>query len=170
MTWPRSTSWKWGTSMKIRPADKQKIEEYARSLLDAAKGEGSAQLDLHQLRKAARFTPEVFETLGRMQNETDLTLLSQLYDDLRTMLNNDEDVIAVEATTAVPMDAELRKAVREKCSKDLGVPVYLVEVVEPKILGGIILEVNGRRRDASVRAQLTNIRKSLSTSFSGGVE
>ncbi len=157
--------------MKIRPADKQKIEEYARrSLLAAAKGEGSAPLDPHQLRKAAMFTPEVFETLGRMQRETDLTLLSQLYDDLGTMLSNDEDAVAVKVTTAIPMDAELRKAVRDKCSKDLGVPVYLIEVVEPKILGGIILEVNGRRRDASVRAQLTNIRKSLSTSFSGGVE
>ena len=117
-----------------------------------------------------RFTPEVFETLGRMQRETDLTLLSQLYDDLGTMLSNDEDAVAVKVTTAIPMDAELRKAVRDKCSKDFGASVYLIEVVEPKILGGIILEANGRRRDASVRAQLANVRKSLSASLSGGVE
>ena len=156
--------------MKIRPEDKQKIEEYARSLLAAAKGEGSVPLDLHQLRKSARFSPEVFEILGRMQSESDLTLLSQVYDDLKQMLENDEDIITVKVTTAVPMDAELRKTVRDKCTKDFNAPVYLVEYVEPKIVGGIILEANGHRRDASVRAQLTNVRKSLSSSLSGGVD
>ena len=167
---PRSTSWKWGTSMKIRPADKQKIEEYARSLLAAAKGEGRAPLDLHQLRHSTRFAPEVFELLGRMQNESDLSLVTQIYGDLKTMLESDEHVVTVDVTTAVPMDAELRSKVRDKCAKDFGTPVYLIEHVEPKIIGGIILEANGHRRDASVRAQLTGVRKSLAASLSGGVE
>lgn len=156
--------------MKIRAAEKQKIEEYARSLLAAAKGEGNVPLDLHQLRKSTKFSPELFEILGRMQNESDLTLLTQVYSDLTTMLNSDEDVVTVRVTTAVPMDAALRKKVRDKCAKDFGAPVYLVENVEPKIIGGIILEANGRRRDASVRAQLTNVRKSLSSSVLGGVD
>ena len=156
--------------MKISAADKQKIEEYARSLLAAAKGEGNVPLDLHQLRKSTKFSPELFEILGRMQNESDLTLLTQVYSDLTTMLNSDEDVVTVRVTTAVPMDAALRKKVRDKCAKDFGAPVYLVENVEPKIIGGIILEANGRRRDASVRAQLTNVRKSLSSSVLGGVD
>ena len=50
---------------------------------------------------------------------------------------------------------------------DLNAPVYLVERVDPSILGGIILEQRGKRYDASVRAQLSNIRKQLADTFIG---
>lgn len=53
---------------------------------------------------------------------------------------------------------------------DLKAPVYLVERVDPSIIGGIMLEARGKRHDASVRAQLANIRKTLSSSFIGGEE
>ena len=48
--------------------------------------------------------------------------------------------------------------------------MYLVERVDPSIIGGIMLEARGKRHDASVRAQLANIRKTLSSSFIGGEE
>jgi len=50
----------------------------------------------------------------------------------------------------------------------LGKPVYLVEHVSPDILGGIVLEARGKRYDVSVRAQLANIRKTLTSTFIGG--
>jgi len=156
--------------MKIRAVDKQKIEEYARSLLDAAQGEGRAPLDVQQLRHAVKFSPEVLEVLARMKDEHDLPLLEQVYGDLKTLLDEEDETVTVDVTTAVRMDAELRRKVRDKCTKDFGAPVFLVEHIEPKILGGIIIEVRGHRRDASIRAQLINIRKTLSSSFMGGDE
>ena len=59
---------------------------------------------------------------------------------------------------------------RAKAEADLKDPVYLVERVDPSIIGGIMLEARGKRHDASVRAQLANIRKTLSSSFIGGEE
>ena len=156
--------------MKIRAADKQKIEEYARTLLDVARGEGRAPLDVQQLRHALKFSPEVLEVLGRMQDERDLTLLSQVYEDLKTMLEKEDETVTVDVTTAMRMNADLRRKVRDKCAADFGAPIFLVEHVEPKILGGIIIEAKGHRRDASVRAQLSNVRKTLSSSFMGGDE
>ena len=154
--------------MKIKAADKQKIEEYARSLLDAAQGEGRAPLDVQQLRHAVKFSPEVLEVLARMRDESNLPLLEQVYDDLKTMLDNEDETVTVDVTTAMRMNADLRRKVREKCQKDFGAPVFLVEHVEPKIMGGIIIEAKGHRRDASIRAQLVHIRKTLSSSFTGG--
>lgn len=154
--------------MTIRAIDKQKIEEYARSLLDAARGEGRAPLDVQQIRHAVKFSPEVLDTLARMKDEKDLPLLEQVYSDLKTMLDTKDETVTVDVTTAVPMDAELRKKVHDKCAADFDAPIFLVEHVEPKILGGIIIEAKGNRRDASVRAQLVNIRKTLSSSFMGG--
>ena len=155
--------------MTSKAIEKQRIEKYARSLLDAARGEGRAPLDVQQLRHAIKFSPEVLETLKRMTDESDLTLLEQVYEDLRNMLDNEDETVTVDVTTAVPMGASLRAQVRSKCAEDFGgAPIFLVEHVEPKILGGIILEARGQRRDASVRAQLMNIRKTLSASFRGG--
>lgn len=155
--------------MTSKAIEKQRIERYARSLLDAARGEGRAPRDVQQLRHAIKFSPEVLETLKRMTDESDLALLELVYEDLRSMLDNEDATVTVDVTTAVPMGAELRAQVREKCAEDFdGAPIFLVEHVEPKILGGIILEARGQRRDASVRAQLMNIRKTLSASFRGG--
>ncbi len=154
--------------MRIRAVDKQKIEEYARSLLDAAKGEGRAPLDVQQLRHAVKFSPEVLSVLARMESESDSTLITQVYEDLKAMLDSEDETVTVDVTTAVPMNAELRRKVRDKCAADFNAPIFLVEHVEPKVLGGIIIEAKGHRRDASIRAQLVNIRKTLSSSFMGG--
>ncbi|MDO4536886.1 MAG: F0F1 ATP synthase subunit delta, partial [Coriobacteriales bacterium] len=148
--------------------EKQKIEEYARSLLDAAKGEGRAPRDLQQMRHALKFSPEVLEILGRMKEERDLPLLEQVYTDLKALLDAEDETVTVDVTTAVPLDAELRKKVRDKCAADFDAPIFLVEHVEPSIIGGIILEARGHRRDASIKAQLVNIRKTLGSSFAGG--
>ena len=156
--------------MKSRAIEKQKIEAYARSLLDAARGEGRAPLDVQQIRHAVKFAPEVFEVLARMAEESDLELLQQVYDDLRNMLDSEDETVTVDVTTAVKMTPELRKKVRDKCEKDFEAPIFLVEHIEPSILGGIIIDAKGHRRDASVRAQLVNIRRNLSTSFVGGDE
>ena len=78
--------------------------------------------------------------------------------------------MSVTVTTAVPMDDALRAKVRAKTEKDLHAPVYLVERVDPSIIGGIMLEIRGKRYDASVRAQLANIRKTLSSTFIEGEE
>ncbi len=156
--------------MKIKAVDKQRIEEYARSLLEAAKGEGRAPLDLQQIRHAVKFSPEVLEVLGRMQDENDSVLLNQVYEDLKNMLDAGDETVTVDVTTAMRMNADLRKKVRDKCKADFNAPVFLVEHVEPKIIGGIIIEAKGHRRDASVRTQLGHIRKTLSTGFTGGGE
>ena len=156
--------------MKSRAAEKQRIEEYARSLLNAARGEGRAPRDVQQIRHAVKFSPEVLSVLSTMHDSEDLTLIEQVYHDLKDMLDSEDETVTVDVTTAVPMGLELRHKVIEKCKKDYGAPVFLVEHVEPKILGGIIIEAKGSRRDASIRAQLANIRKTLSSSFMGGGE
>ncbi|MBQ3267087.1 MAG: F0F1 ATP synthase subunit delta [Atopobiaceae bacterium] len=81
---------------------------------------------------------------------------------------NIDTVVSVTVTTAVEMDDGLRTKVREKVNELFGVGTPLFEEVDPKILGGIILEGGGRRYDASVRAQLANVRSTLASSFMGG--
>ena len=123
-----------------------------------------------QWQHARKFSPEVLETLAAMQREGDLDLVEDVAKQYKSYLDAQDTTVSVTVTTAVPMDDELREKVRAKASADLKAPVYLVERVDPSIIGGIMLEARGKRYDASVRAQLSNIRKTLSSSFIGGEE
>ena len=150
--------------------DEEKVEAYTRALLDAARSEGRANADLVQWQHAVKFTPEVLETLTAMREDNDLDLVKDVEHQYKTLVDQDDKTVSVTVTTAVPMDDKLRGEVRAKMEKDLKAPIYLVERVDPSIIGGIVIEERGNRYDASVKAQLVNIRKKLSTSFLGGEE
>ena len=156
--------------MTSKRAEAEKVEAYTRALMEAARSEGRANADLVQWQHARKFSPEVLETLAAMQREDDLDLVSQVAKQYKEYLDAEDKTVSVTVTTAVPLDDDLREKVRAKAEADLRAPVYLVERVDPSIIGGIMLEARGKRYDASVRAQLANIRKTLSSSFIGGEE
>ena len=156
--------------MTSKRAEAEKVEAYTRALMEAARSEGRANADLVQWQHARKFSPEVLETLAAMQREDDLDLVSQVAKQYKEYLDAEDKTVSVTVTTAVPLDDDLREKVRAKAEADLKAPVYLVERVDPSIIGGIMLEARGKRYDASVRAQLANLRKTLSSSFIGGEE
>ena len=156
--------------MTSKRAEAEKVEAYTRALMEAAHSEGRANADLVQWQHARKFSPEVLETLAAMQREDDLGLVAQVAKQYKEYLDAEDKTVSVTVTTAVPLDDDLREKVRAKAEADLKAPVYLVERVDPSIIGGIMLEARGKRYDASVRAQLANIRKTLSSSFIGGEE
>ena len=156
--------------MTSKRAEAEKVEAYTRALMEAARSEGRANADLVQWQHARKFSPEVLETLAAMQREDDLDLVAQVAKQYKEYLDAEDKTVSVTVTTAVPMDDDLREKVRAKAEADLKAPVYLVERVDPSIIGGIMLEARGKRHDASVRVQLANIRKTLSSSFIGGEE
>lgn len=156
--------------MTSKRAEAEKVEAYTRALMEAARSEGRANADFVQWQHARKFSPEVLETLAAMQREDDLDLVSQVAKQYKEYLDAEDKTVSVTVTTAVPLDDDLREKVRAKAEADLKAPVYLVERVDPSIIGGIMLEARGKRYDASVRAQLANIRKTLSSSFIGGEE
>ena len=156
--------------MTSKRAEAEKVEAYTRALMEAARSEGRANADLVQWQHARKFSPEVLETLAAMQREDDLDLVAQVAKQYKEYLDAEDKTVSVTVTTAVPLDDDLREKVRAKAEADLKAPVYLVERVDPSIIGGIMLEGRGKRHDASVRAQLANIRKALSSSFIGGEE
>lgn len=156
--------------MTTRHGDADKVEAYTRALMEAARSEDRVNADLVQWQHAAKFSPEVLEVLCAMQREDDVDLIHQVAKQYKQLLDAHDETVSVTVTTAVPLDEELREKIRAKAESDLDAPVYLVERVDPSIIGGIMIEARGKRYDASVRAQLAHIRKTLSTRFIGGEE
>lgn len=153
--------------MSAKRNEDEKVEAYSRALIEAGRAEGRANADLVQWEHARKFSPEVLETLSAMRDADDLNLIAKVGKQYREILDKEDKTVSVTVTTSVPMDDELREKVRAKAENDLNAPVYLVERVDPEILGGIVLEARGHRYDASVKAQLTNIRKTLVSTFVG---
>lgn len=128
--------------------EKRKLETYARTLLEAAKTENRVYENLAPLKAEAEASPEVLSVLSQMAAHGDLDKLSEVLDLYSEMADGDQQTVGVTVTTAVPLDNELRALVTQKCELDLGCNVFLIERVDPSIIGGLILSVNGRRRDA----------------------
>ena len=67
----------------------------------------------------------------------------------------------VRVTTVVPLDEATRAQALDAARKLYGDDIALEEVVDPSIVGGVVLESGSQRYDASVRTQLTALKKSL---------
>ncbi|MDO4484547.1 MAG: ATP synthase F1 subunit delta [Clostridia bacterium] len=79
----------------------------------------------------------------------------------RARYNKDHNVVAASVTTAEPMRESQRTALVAKLRAMTGAEIELTEHVDAAVMGGIVLEMNGRRYDNSVRQRLESIRREM---------
>ena len=108
------------------------------------------------------------ETVKRYAHEDTAAYARKLMNEMRiaqarlqSLIDENDPTVTVTATTAIPMDELLRVKAKSTAEALFRAPVYLVEHVDPSIMGGIVLEGQGKRFDASVSAQLTAIHREL---------
>ncbi len=63
------------------------------------------------------------------------------------------------AITAVPMDTKLADDLRDRLAKSMNMHIELENQVDPAILGGIVLNLDGKVLDGSVKQQLERLRQ-----------
>jgi F-type H+-transporting ATPase subunit delta len=69
--------------------------------------------------------------------------------------------VEVHVRTAVPLTGALRTRVKDAAAVATGRKPALVERVDPALIGGIVIEAEGRKIDASVRTRLLEVRDAL---------
>lgn len=110
--------------------------------------------------KVHNLTMAFFEIITRKNREP---LLEGIAGEFHNAYNEYKGIGKAVVTTATPMDAkiraELEQLVRRYSDKK---QIELVEVVDPDLIGGFILNVGDRQVDASIRSKL----KTLKVSFS----
>ena len=77
------------------------------------------------------------------------------------MADEHEDIALATVTTAVELSAEQLTAIQNKLSRELGKNVRATSVVDPTILGGVVVKVGDRLVDGSVRTRLKRLRRDL---------
>ena len=77
------------------------------------------------------------------------------------------NVTVVDVTTRVSLDDHLREVIKNKAAADLGTDILLNETIDENMLGGIIMNANGKRIDASMDTMLANARSVLKDTDGG---
>lgn len=90
-----------------------------------------------------------------------LALLPAIAADFKAMLDEAKGISRGLVTTAVDLEQNKKIEILSQLEKQTGRKLELSYAVNPQILGGIILKVGDIVYDASLRAQLDNLRESI---------
>ncbi|KUK11103.1 MAG: ATP synthase subunit delta [Clostridia bacterium 41_269] len=88
-------------------------------------------------------------------------LLKEFLEEFVDLADSARGIEKVEITTAVELTSERREFVKNKISEIIGKKVKLVEKVDPKILGGIVVKIGDKVYDGSVLNKLNALKRHL---------
>ena len=107
------------------------------------------------------------EVAAVMAENGDAAELPRVYRAYTDLMEKELHFCVVDVVTAVELDDDLRKLIKDKVQADLGLDAMLSESIDKSILGGIIMSVNGMRIDASMISQLNRARHTLKETDGG---
>lgn len=90
--------------------------------------------------------------------------LGQLKDcaqEFRRRYNLDQGILEAKAITALPLTPDQEKALTRKLEEITGKKVQLTSQVDPRVLGGIRLEMDGVQLDGTVESRLAQLRTDI---------
>jgi ATP synthase F1 delta subunit len=79
-----------------------------------------------------------------------------------TLWDKENKVLPVEVTTAVPLDDATVASIGDRIGRETGNKIQLTRVVDPDVVGGMVLRVGNTVLDASIRSRLNQLRKQVS--------
>ena len=77
----------------------------------------------------------------------------------RELYNKDHAVVEARVTTGEALSDDQRTRLTEKLRQMTGKEIILLERVDPKVIGGVLLEMDGRRYDNTVLHRLESVRR-----------
>ncbi len=102
-----------------------------------------------------KITMSFIEIIIRKRREEHLYNIALKFGDL---FREDSNIKKAVVTTISPLTDEMRKQLLEVLSKQTGSAIELEEVIDPSIIGGIIVKLEGIQFDDSIRKKLQNLR------------
>jgi F-type H+-transporting ATPase subunit delta len=91
-----------------------------------------------------------------------ITLIDACVKEYRRLLDISTSVIVASVTSAVPLNEKETAALAQKLSRTSGRAVQLSCTVDPSLLGGVIVAMDGRVIDGSLRHRLQEVKEVIS--------
>jgi ATP synthase F1 delta subunit len=105
--------------------------------------------------------PELLNFLELLIEKGRMPEVFRIRRELDELWKHENRRIDVTVTSAVPLDPAVVEKVGEEIERQTGQKVELASRVDGDILGGIVLQVGNKILDASIRARLEKLRKSV---------
>ena len=108
--------------------------------------------------KASDLLARLLTLMGERDRLDLLPMVSAAY---AKLWNAHRGVVAAEAVSAIPLDDTQTRDVARALGAATGRQVDLSSRVDPRLLGGMLVKMEGRTYDGSVRARLQALRRTL---------
>jgi F-type H+-transporting ATPase subunit delta len=108
-----------------------------------------------------RVSPLVMNFLGVLNNKGRLRHLGSIAEAYANLLDEQQGKIEVDVTVAQRLTPDQLEQVRQRVGKALGKNAVVHQYVDENIIGGLVLRVEDRLIDASVKYQLEAMRERL---------
>ena len=108
-----------------------------------------------------RVAPGVLRTVDVLVARGRVRSLGRVSEEFTRLLNDRRGIVMATVTSAVPLTAEETDAVRARVSAMAGAAVDLRTAVDPRLLGGLTIQIRDQLLDASVRGRLERLRDQL---------
>jgi len=136
-------------------------KDLAAFLDSAIIGEDQRRESLRRMFGQERLMELLLRLLLVLNNRGRLGVLAAVYEAYCQKLDALRGRQKVRVTTAVALSTDQRRQIQTAISRYIGRQAVLVEQVEPELVGGLMVEVDDRRIDGSVRRQLDDLNKQI---------
>ncbi len=92
-----------------------------------------------------------------------LSLIVDVADEYRRLLDSHRGIEQAEVITAVPLDAKERQRLEKDLGTMVGKKVVLQPRVDPSLIGGFIARIDGKLLDGSTHSKLIALRDKITT-------
>jgi F-type H+-transporting ATPase subunit delta len=114
-----------------------------------------------KIAKAAGADSVLTAFLDLLVEKKRVEVLPEVADQMREMLEREENISHGWVTSAVKLDKALLSKVRATLEKITGNKVLLETKIDPSIIGGIVAKVGDMVLDGSIRTQLNGLKESI---------
>lgn len=89
--------------------------------------------------------------------------LEEIHDEWERLLAAEERVVELELTTAIELSDDEAAGIVRQIEEAAGRKVEAARIVDPELIGGLVLQAGSLRLDGSVRGRLNQLREELLT-------
>jgi F-type H+-transporting ATPase subunit delta len=129
--------------------------------LEAPQVLGDDKVNLIKSLFTSRLSPPLVSFLLLLIEKNRIEFLSEIAGEFEKMLENYRGIIRARVTTAIQISEEYKQALRTKLEKLSGQKIEIIHKIDREIIGGIIVQLNYKVIDRSIRHELGSLRHDL---------
>lgn len=150
----------------------REIKEIARATVEVARESDATAQVISDLKRFAadrdvdaNMHPVALSAIAALLRRELLPSVDAFVENVIAEARDIADHYEARVTSAVPLNAGERAALATSLEKRLGGSVSLEEHADASLIGGLIVETDGWRFDASVKGKIHRLQQALSTSY-----